>query len=127
MMEFARFESKSTATTMDAKFEVRIYDGEEDEHDVEFTAEFAGMKITMSPEYPKAITGVDVAADCETFDSRPGNGEFNISWNGNEVELCVGKCGDGRGGGMTVTLLLTPNARESLRSAMKKWKDAFAE
>jgi hypothetical protein len=82
-----------------------------------------GISLTLDPERPEAIQGVEWKDGC--FDTGPGNGAFSLTWKGDIIEMTVAKYGDGNGGALTARVKKTPELTASLKQAFDQWKALF--
>jgi hypothetical protein len=72
--------------------------------DVIINIDFNGFHIELEPESLEAIKKVDLTSDHGTFNSRPTNGQFYITWSSDIIKICVAKYGDGNGGTMQLSI-----------------------
>lgn len=85
---------------------------------------YNGMLVTtFEPEFPKMITKIDIEADNGYLGSEPSNGMFELLWSPTAITLSCGKYGDGRGGSLIIVLSVTPELLQSLRTALRRWKE----
>jgi hypothetical protein len=97
---------------------------EEEYISVTLTLEIHGITISLSPEDVEFIRDVDIEDEKGCFNSDPCNGEFSLDWNENKIDICCARYGDGNGGNLFVSIPATQETLSSLKSSLRKWKEA---
>lgn len=97
----------------------------EDFIDVTLTLDIHGITISLSPENTVCIQDVNIEAKHGCFNSDPCNGEFSLDWNENKIDICCARHGDGNGGSLFVSIPATQETLSSLKSSLRKWKEAI--
>jgi hypothetical protein len=82
------------------------------------------VRISMSPEEPQQITGINFDVDT-SFSTCTSNGEWSIDWTSDFIVMTVAKFGDGGGGDLNVSIKKTPEIMASFMSCMRKWSARY--
>ena len=110
---------------IDTEIEDELY-GEEKIVNATLKLDANGIIFKFIPE-SNDFAYMDISADENALDTCNSNGSFILAWSKLKICLICSRYGNGGGGTLAVEVPATPEAMDSLRACLRKWKAALKQ